>query len=134
MGTSDSTTIVEGAGTQDSIDARVAEIEQGLHNTSSEYDREKLTDRRAKLVGGVAVVKVGGASEVEVSEKKDRVVDALNATKAALGRVLFPEVVALSCGLPATSRPPAAFPSRLLPTTLVLRALLSLVSSRRAPA
>merc|ERR1712063_198499 len=80
--TSDATTIVEGAGTQDSIDARVGEIEQGLVNTTSEYDREKLTDRRAKLVGG--------ASEVEVSEKKDRVVDALNATKAALEEGIVP--------------------------------------------
>mmetsp|Transcript_109990 Transcript_109990/g.164541 ORF Transcript_109990/g.164541 Transcript_109990/m.164541 type:complete len:394 (+) Transcript_109990:567-1748(+) len=81
--TSDSTTIVEGAGKKENLEARVAEIDEAFENSTSEYDKEKLTERKAKLVGGVAVIRIGGASEVEVSEKKDRVVDALNATKAA---------------------------------------------------
>jgi len=88
--TSDNTTIVEGAGTKEQIDARVAEIDEAHANSTSEYDKEKLLERKAKLVGGVAVLRIGGASEVEVSEKKDRVVDALNATRAALEEGIVP--------------------------------------------
>lgn len=87
---SDSTTIVDGAGSESAVAARVEEIESSLATATSEYDKEKLSERLAKLAAGVAVIKVGGASEVEVSEKKDRVVDALNATKAALEEGIVP--------------------------------------------
>src|SRR5881398_543148 len=80
----DNTTIVDGAGTHDAIKARTEAIRQQIENTTSDYDREKLQERLAKLAGGVAVIKVGGASEVEVKERKDRVDDALHATRAAV--------------------------------------------------
>ncbi|HSQ99166.1 MAG TPA: chaperonin GroEL, partial [Sphingomicrobium sp.] len=80
----DNTTIVDGAGPKDAIEARVAAIRQQTETTTSDYDREKLQERLAKLAGGVAVIKVGGASEVEVKERKDRVDDALHATRAAV--------------------------------------------------
>jgi len=82
--TKEETTIVDGAGTKDDISARVNQIKAQIEDTSSDYDREKLQERLAKLAGGVAVIKVGGATEVEVKEKKDRVEDALNATRAAV--------------------------------------------------
>src|SRR5438045_2122807 len=78
------TTIVNGAGKRKDIEARVAQIKAQIEETTSDYDREKLQERLAKLAGGVAVIKVGGATEVEVKEKKDRVEDALNATRAAV--------------------------------------------------
>jgi chaperonin GroEL len=80
----DNTTIVDGAGDKAEIEARVAQIRQQIEETSSDYDREKLQERVAKLAGGVAVIKVGGMTEVEVKERKDRVDDALNATRAAV--------------------------------------------------
>ncbi|MFK0685623.1 chaperonin GroEL [Ochrobactrum sp. BD67] len=80
----ENTTIVDGAGQKAEIDARVGQIKQQIEETSSDYDREKLQERLAKLAGGVAVIRVGGATEVEVKEKKDRVDDALNATRAAV--------------------------------------------------
>jgi len=80
----ENTTIVDGAGQKAEIDARVSQIKQQIEETSSDYDREKLQERLAKLAGGVAVIRVGGATEVEVKEKKDRVDDALNATRAAV--------------------------------------------------
>ncbi|GAA5542498.1 MULTISPECIES: chaperonin GroEL [Brucella/Ochrobactrum group] len=80
----ENTTIVDGAGQKAEIDARVGQIKQQIDETSSDYDREKLQERLAKLAGGVAVIRVGGATEVEVKEKKDRVDDALNATRAAV--------------------------------------------------
>src|SRR5881398_235140 len=80
----DNTTIVDGAGTHENIKARTEAIRQQIENTTSDYDREKLQERLAKLAGGVAVIKVGGASEVEVKERKDRVDDALHATRAAV--------------------------------------------------
>jgi chaperonin GroEL len=80
----DRTTIVDGAGKKEEIAARVAQIRQQMEETTSEYDREKLQERLAKLAGGVAVIRVGGATEVEVKERKDRVDDALHATKAAV--------------------------------------------------
>ncbi len=80
----DDTTIVGGAGDKKEIDARVGEIRKQIEDTSSDYDREKLQERLAKLAGGVAVIKVGGATEIEVRERKDRVDDALNATRAAV--------------------------------------------------
>ncbi|MBU7579489.1 MAG: chaperonin GroEL, partial [Porphyrobacter sp.] len=86
----DNTTIVDGAGSADEIKARVAEIRTQIDDTSSDYDREKLQERLAKLAGGVAVIKVGGATEVEVKERKDRVDDALHATRAAVEEGIVP--------------------------------------------
>jgi chaperonin GroEL len=88
--TKDDTTIVDGAGKKADIQARVAQIKQQIDDTTSDYDREKLQERLAKLAGGVAVIKVGGATEVEVKEKKDRVDDALNATRAAVEEGILP--------------------------------------------
>ncbi|RMD46600.1 MAG: chaperonin GroEL [Alphaproteobacteria bacterium] len=82
--TKDETTIVDGAGDKADIEARINQIKQQIEETTSDYDREKLQERLAKLAGGVAVIRVGGATEVEVKERKDRVEDALNATRAAV--------------------------------------------------
>ena len=82
--TKDETTIVDGAGAKAEIEARVTQIRSQIEETSSDYDREKLQERVAKLAGGVAVIRVGGMTEVEVKERKDRVDDALNATRAAV--------------------------------------------------
>ena len=82
--TKDDTTIVDGAGAKADIEARINQIRLQIEETTSDYDREKLQERLAKLAGGVAVIKVGGATEVEVKERKDRVDDALNATRAAV--------------------------------------------------
>ncbi|MGZ8300090.1 MAG: chaperonin GroEL, partial [Rhodoplanes sp.] len=78
------TTLVDGAGKKKDIEARVNQIKAQIEETTSDYDKEKLQERLAKLAGGVAVIRVGGATEVEVKEKKDRVEDALNATRAAV--------------------------------------------------
>jgi chaperonin GroEL len=86
----ENTTIVDGAGKKGEIQGRVAQIKQQIEETSSDYDREKLQERLAKLAGGVAVIRVGGATEVEVKEKKDRVDDALNATRAAVEEGIVP--------------------------------------------
>ncbi|AMK22885.1 MULTISPECIES: chaperonin GroEL [Sphingomonadaceae] len=86
----DNTTIIDGVGTKADIDARVAQIRQQIDTTTSDYDREKLQERLAKLAGGVAVIRVGGATEVEVKEKKDRVDDALHATRAAVEEGVLP--------------------------------------------
>jgi len=86
----DNTTIVDGAGKKADIKARVEAIRNQIENTTSDYDKEKLQERLAKLAGGVAVIKVGGASEVEVKEKKDRVDDALHATRAAVEEGIVP--------------------------------------------
>jgi chaperonin GroEL len=88
--TKDDTTIVSGAGKKPDIEARIGQIKQQIEDTSSDYDKEKLQERLAKLAGGVAVIKVGGATEVEVKEKKDRVDDALNATRAAVEEGIVP--------------------------------------------
>jgi chaperonin GroEL len=82
--TKDDTTIVDGSGERDAIEGRIAQIKRQIEDTTSDYDKEKLQERLAKLAGGVAVIKVGGSTEVEVKEKKDRVDDALNATRAAV--------------------------------------------------
>jgi chaperonin GroEL len=84
------TTIVDGAGKKKEIEARVGQIKAQIEETTSDYDREKLQERLAKLAGGVAVIRVGGATEVEVKEKKDRVEDALNATRAAVEEGIVP--------------------------------------------
>jgi chaperonin GroEL len=84
------TTIVDGAGKKKDIEGRVNQIKAQIEETTSDYDREKLQERLAKLAGGVAVIRVGGATEVEVKEKKDRVEDALNATRAAVQEGIVP--------------------------------------------
>jgi chaperonin GroEL len=84
------TTIVNGAGKKADIEARISQIKQQIEETTSDYDKEKLQERLAKLAGGVAVIRVGGATEIEVKEKKDRVEDALNATRAAVQEGIVP--------------------------------------------
>jgi chaperonin GroEL len=86
----ENTTIVDGAGKKKEIEARVNQIKAQIEETTSDYDREKLQERLAKLAGGVAVIRVGGATEIEVKEKKDRVDDALNATRAAVEEGIVP--------------------------------------------
>ncbi len=86
----ENTTIIDGAGKKEDIEARVNQIKQQIETTTSEYDKEKLQERLAKLAGGVAVIRVGGATEVEVKERKDRVDDALNATRAAVEEGIVP--------------------------------------------
>ncbi|MGY3236003.1 chaperonin GroEL [Bradyrhizobium sp. USDA 4472] len=86
----ENTTIVNGAGKKPDIEARVGQIKAQIEETTSDYDREKLQERLAKLAGGVAVIRVGGATEIEVKEKKDRVEDALNATRAAVQEGIVP--------------------------------------------
>ena len=86
----ENTTVVDGAGSKDDIEGRVNQIKAQIEETTSDYDREKLQERLAKLAGGVAVLRVGGATEVEVKEKKDRVDDALNATRAAVEEGIVP--------------------------------------------
>ena len=84
------TTIVDGAGKKKDIEGRISQIKAQIEETTSDYDREKLQERLAKLAGGVAVIRVGGATEIEVKEKKDRVEDALNATRAAVEEGIVP--------------------------------------------
>ncbi len=86
----DNTTIIDGAGKKAEIEARIAQIKTQIEDTTSDYDKEKLQERLAKLAGGVAVIRVGGSTEVEVKEKKDRVDDAMNATKAAVEEGIVP--------------------------------------------
>jgi chaperonin GroEL len=86
----ENTTIVDGAGSKKDIQGRIAQIKAQIEETTSDYDKEKLQERLAKLAGGVAVIRVGGATEVEVKEKKDRVDDALNATRAAVEEGILP--------------------------------------------
>jgi len=84
------TTVVSGAGKRKEIEARISQIKAQIEETTSDYDKEKLQERLAKLAGGVAVIRVGGATEIEVKEKKDRVEDALNATRAAVEEGIVP--------------------------------------------
>jgi chaperonin GroEL len=86
----ENTTIIDGAGSKNDIEARTAQIRQQIEETTSDYDRGKLQERLAKLAGGVAVIRVGGATEVEVKERKDRVDDALHATRAAVEEGILP--------------------------------------------
>ncbi|MEQ9177734.1 MAG: chaperonin GroEL, partial [Nitratireductor sp.] len=86
----DTTTVIDGTGDKAGIAARIAQIKQQIEETTSDYDKEKLQERLAKLAGGVAVIRVGGATETEVKEKKDRVDDALNATRAAVEEGIVP--------------------------------------------
>ncbi|SEH34662.1 chaperonin GroL, partial [Methylobacterium sp. UNC300MFChir4.1] len=86
----ENTTIIDGVGEKSDIEGRISQIKAQIEETTSDYDREKLQERLAKLAGGVAVIRVGGATEVEVKEKKDRVDDALNATRAAVEEGIVP--------------------------------------------
>ena len=86
----ENTTIVNGAGKKADIEGRIAQIKAQIEETTSDYDREKLQERLAKLAGGVAVIRVGGATEVEVKERKDRVDDAMHATRAAVEEGILP--------------------------------------------
>jgi chaperonin GroEL len=86
----ENTTIVSGAGKKADIEARIAQIKAQIEDTTSDYDREKLQERLAKLTGGVAVIRVGGATETEVKERKDRVDDAMHATRAAVEEGILP--------------------------------------------
>jgi chaperonin GroEL len=86
----DNTTIIEGAGSRKAIEGRVKQLRAQIEDTTSDYDREKLQERLAKLVGGVAVIKVGAATETELKEKKARVEDAMHATKAAVEEGIVP--------------------------------------------
>jgi chaperonin GroEL len=86
----ENTTIIDGAGKKDDIQGRIAQIKAQIEETTSDYDREKLQERLAKLAGGVAVIRVGGATEVEVKERKDRVDDATHATRAAVEEGIVP--------------------------------------------
>ncbi|MFC0634025.1 chaperonin GroEL [Brevundimonas balnearis] len=88
--TKDDTTIVDGVGEKEAIEGRISQIKKQIEDTTSDYDKEKLQERLAKLAGGVAVIRVGGSTEVEVKEKKDRVDDALNATRAAVEEGIVP--------------------------------------------
>jgi len=86
----DNTTIVDGGGSREALEGRVKQIRAQAEETSSDWDREKLQERLAKLIGGVAVINVGAATEIEMKEKKDRVEDALNATRAAVEEGIVP--------------------------------------------
>jgi chaperonin GroEL len=120
----ENTTIVDGAGSKSDIEARVGQIKAQIEETTSDYDREKLQERLAKLAGGVAVIRVGGATEVEVKEKKDRVDDALNATRAAVEEGIVPGGgVALLRAKAAVSKLKTDNPDVRAGVNIVLRAL-----------
>ena len=95
--TKDETTVVEGAGADDDIKGRINQIKAEIENTDSDYDREKLQERLAKLSGGVAVIKVGAATEVELKEKKHRIEDAVSTTRRPSKRVSCLAVASLFC-------------------------------------
>jgi chaperonin GroEL len=105
----ENTTIVEGAGKKADIDGRFAQIKAQIEETTSDYDREKLQERLAKLGGGVAVIRVGGATEVEVKERKDRVDDAMHATRAPVeeGIETMKVIVQSGTGVAIVPRPAA---------------------------
>jgi len=120
----ENTTIVNGAGAKKDIEARVAQIKAQIEETTSDYDREKLQERLAKLAGGVAVLRVGGATEVEVKEKKDRVDDALHATRAAVEEGILPGGgVALLRALKALDSIKTANPDQKAGVDIVRRAI-----------
>jgi len=122
--TKENTTIVDGAGSKDDIQGRVGQIKAQIEETTSDYDREKLQERLAKLAGGVAVIRVGGATEIEVKEKKDRVDDALNATRAAVEEGIVPGGgTALLRAKAAVSKLTSDNPDIMAGIKIVLRAL-----------
>ena len=131
----DDTTIVSGAGKKTEIEARIAQIKQQIEETTSDYDKEKLQERLAKLAGGVAVIKVGGASEIEVKEKKDRVDDAFNATRAAVEEGIVPGGgVALLRAKKAVRPKPQRQPGRPASTSCSGRSRRRSARSPRMPA
>jgi chaperonin GroEL len=119
----ETTTIVDGAGQKADIEGRVAQIKAQIEETTSDYDKEKLQGRLAKLAGGVAVIKVGGATEVEVKEKKDRVDDALNATRAAVEEGIVPGGGVALLRAAASLKAKGANPDQTAGINLVKRAL-----------
>ncbi len=122
----ENTTIINGGGSKDDIQGRVAQIKAQIEETTSDYDREKLQERLAKLAGGVAVIRVGGATEIEVKEKKDRVDDALNATRAAVEEGVVPGGgVALLRAKAAVSKLKSENPDEQAGINIVLKALES---------
>ncbi len=120
----DNTTIVDGGGKQDSIQGRIKEIKAAIEKTTSDYDREKLQERLAKLAGGVAIINVGAATETEMKEKKARVEDALHATRAAVEEGIVPGGgVALLRAVPALSKMKVGDPDEQVGVDIVRRAL-----------
>ena len=120
----ENTTVVDGSGKKSDIEARVKQIKAQIEETTSDYDREKLQERLAKLAGGVAVIKVGGATEVEVKEKKDRVDDALHATRAAVEEGIVPGGgVALLRAISALDKVKGVNDDQRVGVTIVRRAL-----------
>jgi chaperonin GroEL len=120
----ENTTIVNGAGKKKDIEGRIAQIKAEIEETTSDYDREKLQERLAKLAGGVAVIRVGGATEVEVKERKDRVDDAMHATRAAVEEGILPGGgVALLRAIKALSRLKAENADQKTGIDIVRRAL-----------
>ncbi len=120
----DDTTIVGGAGGEDAIKGRIAQIKAEIENTTSDYDKEKLQERLAKLAGGVAVIRVGAATEVELKEKKHRVEDALSATRAAVEEGIVPGGgVALVNALVALDKVKTDYPDEATAVNMVRRAL-----------
>ncbi len=122
--TKDETTVIDGAGEKAEIEARVSQIKAQIEETTSDYDREKLQERLAKLAGGVAVIRVGGSTEVEVKERKDRVDDALNATRAAVQEgIIVGGGVALVQAAKTLSKIKGANPDQEAGISIVRRAL-----------
>jgi chaperonin GroEL len=122
----ENTTIINGAGKKTDIEARIGQIKAQIEDTTSDYDKEKLQERLAKLAGGVAVIRVGGATEVEVKEKKDRVEDALNATRAAVEEGIVPGGgVALLRAKAAVAKLKSENPDEQAGINIVLKALES---------
>jgi chaperonin GroEL len=122
----ENTTIVDGAGAKTEIEARVAQIKAQIEETTSDYDREKLQERLAKLAGGVAVIRVGGATEIEVKEKKDRVDDAMHATRAAVEEGVVPGGgVALLRAISALAKIVPANPDQKTGVDIVRKAISS---------
>jgi len=120
----ENTTIIDGAGEKSKIEARIKQIRVQIEETTSDYDREKLQERLAKLAGGVAVIKVGAATEVEMKEKKARVEDALHATRAAVEEGIVPGggVALLRC-VPAVKKVKGANHDQDIGVSIVVRAL-----------
>ncbi len=120
----ENTTIIDGAGKKDDIEGRCTQIRQQIEETTSDYDREKLQERLAKLAGGVAVIRVGGATEVEVKERKDRVDDAMHATRAAVEEgVVAGGGVALLYAIKALDKLTPSNPDQKVGIDIVRRAL-----------
>ena len=124
--TKDSTTIIDGAGDEDAIKARVNQLKTEIENSDSDFDKEKLQERLAKLSGGVAVIKVGAATETELKEKKHRIEDALQATRAAVEEgIVAGGGVALVDALPALDKVEASEPDEMIGINIIRKALVA---------